>query len=156
MRRAAQLLSRVFTMQLGEWRLLFESAIALLRAYWKVRHQPFSELAPNLGTLSSETTFDLLSKQQLEVKKIAWANHVFMRFLPIKPTCLMQAVAAHELLRRRKISCTMYFGVAPGKGSAGNDINAHAWLRAGPVIVTGKHESAKFKPLAWFASIDYQ
>jgi len=46
------------------------------------------------------------------------------------------------------ISSTLYIGV--GKDEE-RKLTAHAWLRCGPFIVTGKEEMKRFTPVAFFS-----
>jgi hypothetical protein len=55
-------------------------------------------------------------------------------WMPFKSVCLQQAMAAHAMLRRRGIASVMHFGA--GKSDE-KPIDAHAWLDAAGVKVTG-------------------
>jgi hypothetical protein len=58
---------------------------------------------------------------------------VYQRF-PDKTTCLHRAIAAQAMLRRRRVSTTLYYGAAkmPDRGLA-----AHAWVQDGAEGVVG-------------------
>lgn len=56
------------------------------------------------------------------------------RSLPFEPGCLAMGIVAMAMLRVRRQSSTLYFGLAKEDGE---ELAAHAWLRTGDVIVTG-------------------
>ena len=47
--------------------------------------------------------------------------------------CLVRALTAQKLLKRKKIHCTMYLGCKLEEGK----MVAHAWLRCGEMYITG-------------------
>jgi len=65
-------------------------------------------------------------------REIQYAVESAARHLPWKPVCFPQAVAAQWMLRRRAVPSTLYLGIDPAEG-----YDAHAWVRAGTVMVTG-------------------
>jgi len=66
------------------------------------------------------------------VDRVRWAVHVAATRTRWKPACLSRAVAAQSMLRRRSVASTLYLGVDPARS-----LEAHAWVRAGSVFVTG-------------------
>ena len=129
--------------------LLFEAIWRLFWAVLQVRLTPFRVMAGRLGKSGHESPFEVPTDHATVAQDTSWAISAISRRLFKPPTCLMQAAAAKSILSRRGISATVYFGVAPGTGD-GRGFNAHAWLRCGRRIVTGKSESQRYKPLAWF------
>jgi len=70
-------------------------------------------------------------------REIRWAIAASAPFMPFRSVCLQQAMAGHAMLKRRGVHSAMHFGAGlGGKGSA-RPIDAHAWLDAGGVKVTG-------------------
>lgn len=67
---------------------------------------------------------------------------------PWQSKCLVRALTAQQLLRRKQIATTLYLGV--GKDEKGRMI-AHAWLRCGKLYVTGGN-GADYAVVAKFAS----
>lgn len=63
--------------------------------------------------------------------------------------CLAQAIAASRMLSRRGIHWTLTIGV--GRQSAG--LNAHAWLRCGNRIVTGRRGIRNVTPMATYTKL---
>ena len=65
-------------------------------------------------------------------------------------TCLMQAMAVHWMLHRRRISSSLVLGtshVADGRKRLA--LEAHAWVRVGADIVLGEH-GGRFTPVSSF------
>lgn len=134
------------------WRRQYGFGLALgqlLLAAWRVKYQPWSRLAAHLGAQNQETALNLTPAQETVVREVRWAIQTISRRLPYPPTCLMQALAAKALLAQYHIPATLYIGVAPQQ-TAERPINAHAWLRCGPHLVTGQHEQQRYRPLVWY------
>lgn len=70
------------------------------------------------------------------------------RYVPWRCKCYEQAIAAKMILRGKKIRTTLYYGVA--KDPEGKLI-AHAWLRCGDYIVTGRRGMERFTVVGTFA-----
>jgi hypothetical protein len=70
-----------------------------------------------------------------------------VRLLPLKPSCLAEALALRSMLARRGISSVLHFGVRREEGR----LAAHAWLEAGGGVVCGGPAAVGFVHLAGFA-----
>jgi hypothetical protein len=57
--------------------------------------------------------------------------------VPWRSDCLLQAMAASAMLRKRNLPGHVCIGVRRGAGGA---LEAHAWLVSGDYVVTGDHE----------------
>lgn len=68
--------------------------------------------------------------------------------LPWKCTCLVNAVAAKIMLRRRGIPATIYFGMTRDES---RKIIAHAWTKCGNFLVTGKDDAHEYKTVGYFS-----
>lgn len=66
--------------------------------------------------------------------------------LPWHSSCLVEALAARMMLRRRGISSVLHFGV----GRSDSSLKAHAWLEAEGGFVCGGREAVDFTPIAGF------
>jgi hypothetical protein len=82
------------------------------------------------------------------VKKIQDAIYIMGNHTFWDSKCLVRAIAAMRMLGRRKIASTLYLGTAKDKHG---HLIAHAWLRSGPQIITGREEHHKFTVLNTFA-----
>ena len=70
---------------------------------------------------------------------------------PVTFTCLMQAVAAQRMLRRRNIPATVYVAMLAGRQAGVNPLLAHAWVRCGDRVVTGQCDESQYRVIATFA-----
>lgn len=69
--------------------------------------------------------------------------------LPWQSNCLVRALAAKMMLRRRGLPSLLQLGVRVGTT---RELFAHAWLRCGEIEVVGAEDSAEFSPIAGFQS----
>jgi hypothetical protein len=68
-------------------------------------------------------------------KAIIWHNR-----------CLVEAITAKRMLKIRGLNSTLYLGV----NKENNKMIAHAWLRCGSIIVSGKQGMQKFVVVSTF------
>ncbi|MBP3961799.1 lasso peptide biosynthesis B2 protein [Paenibacillus lignilyticus] len=110
---------------------------------------PFSRIAPSLGGRMSETPLANDPSNEMPIRQIAQAIRVVSRHTIWESQCMVRAIAAKKMLKRRQIESTLYLGTA--RDDQGNMI-AHAWLRSGPFYVTGAEEMKMFTMVAAFGS----
>lgn len=110
---------------------------------------PFSKVAPSLGTHRKETSYASTTEQALLQRKVAKAVHAMSRVTWWESQCMVKAVAAMKMLRRRGIASTLYLG--SGRDEGGKMI-AHAWLRSGSYYVTGNEKLERFAVVAVFGN----
>ena len=79
------------------------------------------------------------------IAEVGWAVTRIGGFFSFRNLCLVQALAARRMLRRRSIDSVLHLGVAKGAGDA---FSAHAWLDAMGVEVTGYPIDPGFKEIA--------
>jgi hypothetical protein len=109
----------------------------------------FKRLAGYLGRPCAESP-DQIGAPELEAtRRVSWAVESASRFTPWKSNCFPQAIAAQYLLRRRRISTTLYLGC---RIEEQGEMKAHAWLRSGPRIVTGRPGHRAYRVVATFAT----
>ena len=124
------------------WLLLGLCRVAILTI-------PFRRLAPFLGHHRQITVFiPFISDAQ---RKHAWRIGRVIRFAaaytPWESKCLVQAIVARMLLGIYRIPYAFYFGVAKSKDT---EMQAHAWVCAGPVRVTGGESFDQFSVVGAF------
>ncbi len=105
-----------------------------------VRWLPFERLERLLGRRLVETSNDLSEGQLQRVRTVAEAIRVVSPHTVWTSNCLPQAIAAKLMLHRRGVASTLYVGAAfrsPTGPNSRRELGAHAWLRAGPLCVTG-------------------
>ena len=90
-------------------------------------------------------------------EEIGWAVTRAARHVPFNAVCLPQAMAARIMLKRRGVDSVLHFGARIGQDKIGQDkigpdkpIDAHAWLDAAGVEVTGYPVANTFAEIACF------
>ncbi len=127
--------------------LLMETLAWLCSARLLLLLLPFRWLAPRLGKAMTESPSAIsLSERELALK-VSWAVQSVAAHVPLGFVCLPQAIAAKWMLRRRRLATTLYLGVATPERTK---LTAHAWLRAGDKILTGREASLQHTTIAWF------
>ena len=106
---------------------------------------PFRKIAPLLGESISA---DLRSRAQrsLRPERIRAAIRRASACAPWRTKCFEQALAGKLMLRNRRMSGVISFGV----NKAGERLNAHAWLECEGVIVTGAIGMKEYTVIARF------
>jgi hypothetical protein len=144
---------RRFTQVGGRRRALVIEAVAcLLLARLGLIVVPFPALARRLGRFvppSDPRAVAVRDKtaQAGRAEEIGWAVTRSARYVPFKAVCLPQAMAARVMLKRRGVPSVMHFGAARGEDKP---LDAHAWLDAAGVEVTGYPVADKFAEIACF------
>jgi hypothetical protein len=118
-----------------------------------VRVLSLQTISARLGTPMSETPEDGVTDEQLlYARRVGWAIGKEAPRTPTNSNCYPQALVAWWLLHRRQIPTTFYYGAAFDQD--GTALEAHVWLRCGPMIVTGGGgDRRRFAPLTWFADV---
>lgn len=137
-------------------RLVLEAGRSLLRAWWLVRFREFrcyaGELGePHPGAFLSEALHGDISF----LRDVRWAIDALNRTAGGRFTCLMQAMAGKAILNRHGVANTLILGAKLKRGEDGLDgdaMAAHAWLRAGPVVLLGGEASVGFVPVTSYHS----
>lgn len=111
---------------------------------------PFRYLTKIMGKEIIESAEDVSPKLIVKAEKIGWAVNRMSGFTPWKSQCFAQALTAMIILKILMIPCTLYFGVAKDQS---NKLIAHAWLRCGNRIVTGRMEKDRFKTISQFSNL---
>lgn len=127
-------------------RLLLEALVSLAWAR-VLKALPFKRLAPRLGRPMKETARVHGPEAERVVSAIADAVTAMSRHTIWESRCLVQALAARRMLERRRLDSTLYLGTAKDKQGR---LVAHAWLRSGPVYLTGAGERRLFTTVAVF------
>jgi hypothetical protein len=126
--------------------LIVEAAANLVLAGLILKTVPFARTARRLGEHMAESGRSEDAQVVDQALRVRWAVGTAARNLPWKPVCFPQAVAATRMLRRRSIRSTLYLGVDPQR-----DMDAHAWVRVGELIVTGGPLDRRFTVVSTFA-----
>jgi hypothetical protein len=133
-----------------EQRLFLEACFWLGLARLAILLLPFRRIAPLLGRHMHESPHSDTADHVL-IDAISWAVRNAGSHMPWECKCLCQAIAAKAMLRLRGIRSTLYLGVAKDRS---REIRAHAWLRCGKTILTGRRGMKRFTVVASFAEMD--
>lgn len=135
--------------------LLAEATLRLLAARIAIATVPFPRIARRLGGFmpphearAKADRHPPSPADRAAAREIGWAVTRAARHLPFEAVCLPQAMAAHVMLRRRGIFGIIHFGTTRGSAPS---LEAHAWLDAGEVEVTGYPVGAGFTEIACIA-----
>lgn len=141
-------LNKFLALAPGDKRLLVAAALALAGAAVAVKVVPLHRLArqPPATTLPNGND-SANGETSRQADRIAWAVQTAARQVPWPANCLVQALAATRMLRRRGIPSTLYFGVDRGPGQT---LEAHAWVVAGDAEDGGDNAWERFKVIASF------
>lgn len=114
----------------------------------------FRRLVPRLGvSVGVAPWLPLIDRPQIErARLIARVVLLAARYAPWTANCFPQAVVARILLDWYRIPYCLFFGVR--RKSASGAFDAHAWVAAGPVRVTGRYSFNKYAVVGVFAAPD--
>jgi hypothetical protein len=134
----------------SKMKLLYFEAFLFLGWARILIYLPFSKVSPTLGCHMVESSFSKMGMDQDILGKISSTINVMSNHTFWDSKCLVKAIAAMKMLERRHIESTLYLGTT--KDEQGKLI-AHAWLRSGPVYISGFEEMKRFIVVGKFAKI---
>lgn len=141
-------LKRLYSRPLSAYMIALEAIFYITIMRVLLFALPFKWIARLFGFVQNVELDDILPHEhERTVRRISWAIHVASHYSPGHVVCFPRALAAAQMLRRRKISATLYLGV----NWQNNELEAHAWLRSGTKYVTGGRQKNQFQTLATFA-----
>ena len=129
--------------------LLVEALIYSAIARLVILVIPFKKYKKYMGKYNEETSFEGDSRSNEIINKVGWAVRVVCSRTPWQSKCLVQALIAQRMLRKRHICSTLYLGISKNEE---NDLSAHAWLRCGQVFITGGDNKDLFVQVARFSN----
>lgn len=112
---------------------------------------PFKWIARYLGSQGAESPYVEEAVKLAASRKIGRVIEGVSRHTLWESKCLVQGITGKLLLRKIKIANTLYFGVRKDEK---NKLIAHAWLRVGPIVITGQGMVEEFKIVACFGDIN--
>lgn len=101
---------------------------------FQILYRKSDKLKDNWGIRGEESPEDEDPEAYRYAKKVAYAVNQVCNKTKWESKCLVRALTAQRLLRKKGIGSTMYLGC--GLDENGKMI-AHAWLRCGKMYVTG-------------------
>jgi len=113
---------------------------------------PFRKLAPVLGWDGGIAPWSpvLTDPQQDRALQIGRAIRTMAPYTPWESNCFAQALTARLLLSLYRIPYVLYFGLK--RASAAAEMEAHAWVSAGAVSVTGGYSFGEYTTVAIYVS----
>ena len=111
---------------LEAWMLLHAMKLAILIV-------PFKRIAGRIGKVHAETSLEPLVSDGIQ--HVEQAIRRASRYTFHQSKCYDQALTGKLMLQRRGLPSTLYFGLS--KDST-NLLKAHAWVRCGSRIITGR------------------
>lgn len=146
-------LKKIIKLPLRDKSILFEAFCISGLMRFAILFIQFRKLAVIYGKHNRESTLEISESEKKIIFMVGWAVEQISSRTPWESKCLVKALTAQIMLARRKISSTLYLGVAKEKN---NKLIAHAWVRSGQVIITGAREMSAFKEVARFANKTYE
>jgi len=137
---------RAFRSLTADRRLLIAEAMALTGLIWLgLRIVSFANLRRTLDACSKR----VLPGSQTPATAIGWAVHAATRRFPVKRTCLVEALAADVMLRRRQHDSALRLGVRKTDDHR-RPLDGHAWVECDGIIVVGDLENLEeYSEGAW-------
>jgi hypothetical protein len=108
---------------------------------------PFRKIAARIGEVGKDSSASLSAELILELTQIGSAIEAVSKYTPWKSNCFAQALCGHWILKSRHINHTIYFGV---QKEGNHELKAHAWLKVGSKIVTGRKGHKAFTTVGIF------
>jgi len=117
--------------------LLFEAFVVTGFVRAAVLTVPFKKLVSRLKAGKQEreqNQYNHTDDNRQVIRKVKWAISIVSKYTPWESKCLVQALTAHIMLKKRKISGTLHLGL---KKDESENLVAHAWYISGNIVVTG-------------------
>ena len=137
---------RALVVEAVAWLLLARLALIFISFPWLARRLGAFVAPAEARALQTKAAQSPGHTQLAEA--VGWAVTRSARYVPFEAVCLPQAMAARVMLKRRGVASVLHFGAAKGKNKP---LDAHAWLDAAGVEVTGYPVAKGFAEIACFA-----
>lgn len=133
--------------------VILDAAAALLTARLAVAVLPFRAVARGFGLsptrLHEAEVHGDHAGEPHKLSIIRWSIAATAARLPWESSCLVRALAAALMLRRRRLPAALFLGVAKEEGNK-DKFAAHAWLISGGACLTGDAGRTDYSPIAVF------
>lgn len=94
---------------------------------------PQKYLQYHYGNMNEESPREVSGRDYYWATRVGYEVNRIADKTPWESKCLVRALAAQRILKRRNVETTLYLGV----GTEEQKMIAHAWLRCGSFYVTG-------------------
>jgi len=146
-------LRRFFGLDPERRRLFLQACARLASVRFALRNTPFRQLIAGLAVQPGRVAPAAPGPTDLrQAEAIGWAVRAASRYTPWNSTCLVQVLAAQQMLREKAIPGAFYIGAAPGDRDSGAvDLEAHAWLKCGEQFITGESGHQRYTVVSTFS-----
>lgn len=137
----------------GSWlekKLIVQSFVYMLVIRHLMLKVKFKRYQKYLGERGVESTRDYSAAHDEIIKTVRRIVLSTSKNTPWESKCMVQAVSCKWLLKKYGVESTIYFGIKPDEENKGK-LKAHAWLRVGEYIVTGREGHKAFKVVNFYA-----
>lgn len=110
---------------------------------------PFKNFKKHMGVYNEESPINIELIQYKEAKAVKRIIEAVSKITPWKSKCLVQALTAKKMMKRRGISTTIYLGI---KKDSEETMIAHAWTRCGTMYITGGKYREDYVVVAKFSA----
>ena len=148
MRKIAKKIRNFLKLSLYQKSLFIEVFFSLLLAYILIQVRSQQWLTAQWGLLHQESPEELSQQEHRRLWQLTRLFHIFEVNLPERFNCRVHATAAKWMLNRRDFPSTVYVGFR--KNPDTGNIEGHAWLRSGRVIVTGRQNFRTFQITSYY------
>ncbi len=140
---------RIGLLRNARW-LHVEAALSLVVARL-VYVVPFKWLTQLLGTVAPSPLLAALrdDRERLQALRVSRATTAVADFFPWESSCLVRAVAACVMLRRRGLPGVLHCGV---RLDAHAPLTAHAWVTCADMAIVGTETAPNYAPIAAFSA----
>jgi len=146
------ILRRFMTLPWARKQLMLEAAFWLLLSWALVRGLPFRFWSSWLGEQRPADAEPVVEEgEDSRVAPICRCIESLNARLGGRLTCLMLAMAAHWMLRRRHIPSSLVLGTLTERmPDQSLSLKAHAWIRHGSGVVLGGETGEAYSPISRF------
>ena len=131
-------------------KLLVKAFIFSMTVRFMMLFVKYKRYEKRLGKRGAADNYTLNEKEFAIAHNIAKALNGVSNYTLWESKCMVQAVSAKWMLAKYSIPSTIYFGVAKDEENAAK-LKAHAWLKVGDCIVTGRAGHEKYKVVNFYS-----
>jgi len=103
-----------------------------------------------LGERGKIANYTISLEEKAYIHRIQSAVLGVSNYTPWESKCMVQAVSAKWLLKKKNIPSTIYFGIMKDPEKS-DELKAHAWLKLGDWVITGRAGHQAFKVVNFYS-----
>ena len=121
----------------------------LIIRFWMLKVK-FSKYEKYLGVRGKESAREYPEHKREVIQTIRKVVNATSKNTPWESKCMVQAISCKWLFAKYGINSTIYFGIKPDEEKK-KDLKAHAWLRVGDFIATGREGHKLYKIVNFYS-----